>query len=95
MSKVLKDLSNLELYKENEIDICYFILSTDHAHYVNQENYSKDTKDFDFRDGKDYKSGTVLKYQTEKPYGPNLKLNRNYQFKWDKVNDLYFLKIKL
>lgn len=92
---VFKDLSNLELYKNNGIDLCYFILSTDHSHYVTQENYSTDTGDFDFRDGREYKSGTVLQYRTEKPYGPELKLDRDYKFKWDVVNDLYFLKIKM
>ena len=92
---VFKDLSNLEQYKNNGIDLCYFILSTDHSHYVTQESFSTDTGDFDFRDGREYKSGTVLQYRTEKPYGPDLKLNRDYKFKWDMVNDLYFLKIKM
>lgn len=92
---VFKDLSNLELYKENGIDLCYFFLSTDHSHYVSQESFSIDTADFDFRDGQAYKSGTLLQYRTEKPYGPDLKLNRDYKFKWDTVNDLYFLKVKI
>lgn len=92
---VFKDLSNLEQYKNNGIDLCYFILSTDHSHYVTQESFSTDTGDFDFRDGREYKSGTVLQYRTVKPYGPDLKLNRDYKFKWDMVNDLYFLKIKM
>lgn len=92
---VFKDISNLEIYKEHNIDLCYFILATDHLHYVNQENYSVDTSDFDFRDGKYYKANTFLKYTTEKPYGLDLKLKNNYEFKWDKVNDLYFLKLKI
>lgn len=87
---VFKDLSNLELYKDNGIDLCYFILSTDHSHYVTQENFSIETGDFDFRDGKEYKSGKVLQYRTQKPHGPDLKLNRDYRFVWDKVNELYF-----
>ena len=45
---VFKDISNLELYKKHNIDLCYFILATDHSHYCEQENYSPDTKDFDF-----------------------------------------------
>lgn len=92
---VFKDLSNLELYKENGIDLCYFILATNHSHYVNQEIYSVDTRDFDFWDGKEYKSGTVLQYRTDKPYGPDLKLNRDYKFSWNEVNGLYFLKVKI
>lgn len=92
---VFKDISNLEIYREHGIDLCYFILATDHLHYVNQENYSLSTSDFDFRDGKFYKADTVLKYITEKPYGLDLKLKNSYNFKWNKVNDLYFLKIKI
>lgn len=92
---VFKDLSNIELYKENGIDLCYFILLTDHSHYVNHKCFSVDTKDFDFRDGKKYTSGTILQYRTKNPYGPDIKLNKDYKFKWDKVNELYFLKIKI
>lgn len=91
---VFKDLSNLEMYTQNGVDLCYFILSTDHSHYVDQETYSTDTMDFDFRDGKRYQSGRTLSYRTSKPYGPDITLNRDYDFKWDRVNDLYFLKIK-
>lgn len=92
---LFKDLSNLELYKRQDIDLCYFILATDHLHYYNQENYSADTADFDFRDGKEYKAGTVLKYKTENPYGEDIKLNHDYVFNWNKINNLYFLKIKV
>jgi len=92
---VFKDISNLEMYKEHNIDLCYFILATDHLHYVNQENYSIDTSDFDFRDGKSYQANTLLQYKTEKPYGLDLKLKNDYNFKWNKVNDLYFLKLKV
>jgi hypothetical protein len=92
---VFKDISNLEVYKENGIDLCYFILSTDHLHYVNQKSYSNDTMDFDFRAEKKYKAGTVLSYRTSKPYGPDVTLKLDYDFKWDRVNDLHFLKIKI
>ena len=92
---VFKDISNLELYKNHNIDLCYFILATDHLHYCGQENYSQDTKDFDFRDGKEYKAETVLQYRTEKPYGNDLSLKQYYYFKWDKINDLHFLKLKV
>ena len=33
---VFKDISNLELYKRHDIDLCYFILATDHTHYSDQ-----------------------------------------------------------
>ena len=78
---IFKDLANLEDYKENETDICYFYISTDHSHYVNQSKYSERTKDFDFRDGKNYQKGKVLEYRTAKPYGNPIKLKGNYEFK--------------
>jgi hypothetical protein len=90
---VFKDLSNLELYRLNNLDICYFILATDHPHYVSAANYSKATGAFDFRNGKSYKKGNILKYNTRKPYGGPIKLTKDYYFKWNKVANLYFLKI--
>jgi len=92
---VFKDISNLEIYKGQEIDLCYFILATDHSHYCYQNDYSQDTADFDFRDGKKYKAGTILQYKTKKPYGADISLNQDYDFKWDRINDLYFLKLKV
>lgn len=92
---VFKDLSNLELYKEHGIDLCYFILATDHLHYVNQTQYSHETKDFDFRNESKYTAGKVLEYNTPNPYGPPLTLKNNYCFEWDTVNDLHFLKIRV
>jgi len=92
---VFKDISNLELYKKHDIDLCYFILATDHSHYFDRTSYSMDTSDFDFRNGKEYKAKTVLQYKTDKPYGKDISLNQNYTFRWDKINDLYFLKLKV
>jgi hypothetical protein len=93
--KVFEDISNLELYKMHDIDLCYFIIATDHPHYVNQDNYSADTSDFDFRDKKTYTSGTPLQYKTKTPQGPDITLRQNYTFNWDTVNDFYFLKLKV
>ncbi|WP_430614276.1 hypothetical protein [Flavobacterium sp. JP2137] len=92
---VFKDISNLELYKSHDIDLCYFILATDHSHYCSKENYSSDTSDFDFRHGQKYKAGTTLKYKTAKPYGEDLSLQQDYDFCWDTIKDLYFLKLKV
>lgn len=92
---VFKDISNLELYKSHGIDLCYFILATDHSHYSFQESYSPDTSDFDFRDGKKYTAGTIMQYKTEKPYGQDISLKQDYTFHWVKINDLYFLKLKI
>ena len=92
---VFKDISNLELYKLHDIDLCYFILATDHSHYCYQDNYSPDTADFDFRNNQEYRSGTVLRYKTTKPFGPDIKLKQNYIFRWNTINDLNFLKVKV
>jgi len=93
---IFKDISNLEAYKENGIDLCYFYISTDHSHYVNQKKYSIDTADFDFRDGTEYTKGKTLIYNTEKPYGAPIKLNGNYKFKWTEPSqNIYFMKLKI
>lgn len=90
---VFRDLHNLEIYKRNGLDVCFFILGTDHTHYYNKENYSDDTSDFNFSNGKQYNKGTVLSYKTAKPYGPDIWLQNDYHFKWDCIQQLYFLKI--
>lgn len=92
---VFKDISNLEMYKNHSVDLCYFILATDHEHYVNQKQYSTDTADFDFRNESEYKVGSLLQYKTVKPYGSDIRLRQNYKFRWNAVNNLYFLKIKV
>lgn len=93
---IFKDISNLEAYKENGIDLCYFYISTDHSHYVNQEKYSIDTADFDFRNGSKYKKGKILSYNTEKPYGDPIELKGNYEFKWTEPSDnIYFMKLEI
>ncbi len=100
---VFLDLFNLEKYQENGIDTCYFILATNHEHYVNQDSYSEDTKDFDFREGRTYTAGTLLSYNTvenlelieEKGFRPNIELKNDYNFEWDRYENMNFLKIKL
>lgn len=93
---VFKDISKLEYYKKNGFDLCYFILVTDHAHYVSHKKYSADTADFDCRQGQCYKAGTTLSYRTKKPYGPNLTLSNDYSFNhWRTLNKFYFLKLKI
>lgn len=78
---VFKDISNLENYGEFT-GYGVLLVATDHEHYISQENYSRDTCDFDFRHNSKYEAGTILEYRTEKPYGEPLKLNGNYEFKW-------------
>jgi len=92
---IFKDLANLEDYKDNGIDLCYFYISTDHSHYVNQKEYSKYTRDFDFRNGKEYISGTRLEYKTKKPYGKPISLTGNYRFNWKTIENLNFMKVEI
>lgn len=92
---VFNDINNLELYIQNDIDIGYFIVGTDHSHYVSQKSYSCDTKDFDFRDGGKYTSGTVLSYRTNKPYGEDIVLKNDYEFKWDTLDNKHFMKLQI
>lgn len=92
---VFNDLLYLEKYKEAGIHHGYFILVTDHDHYVNQGKYSDNTADFDFRDGKEYHAGEVLEYKTKKPHGEPIKLAGNHKFQWEKYESLYFFKIKI
>jgi len=92
---VFKDLSNLENYGD-ECDLRYFIIGTDHTHYVFQSSYSDGTGAFDFRDRKSYMAGTELVYNTPKPYGPKLILSNSYEFKWDMFDDkYYFMKLEV
>ena len=93
---VFKDISNLEAYKENGIDLNYLFLSTDHSHYVNQSEYSADTKDFDIRKGSKYTSGQILEYRTAKPFGPPIILKGNYEFDWSEpTENIFFTKIEI
>jgi hypothetical protein len=81
---VFKDLENLERYGDF-VDVGYLLVATDHPHYIDQESYSSDTEDFDFRNGKIYRSGKELVYRTEKPYGPPIALLNDYTFRWQTV----------
>lgn len=92
---VFQDLKNLELYKKHQVDFCYFILGTNHAHYYNQEKYSIETGDFDFRHTKIYQKGKILMYNTPTPYGDPISLDNDYMFNWDTINNLYFLKVEV
>ena len=88
------DLLNLEEYVySNQYTFGVFILGTDHLHYVNQNIYSENTSDFDMRDDKTYKAGSLLEYKTTNPYGPVIQLKDDYVFKWDHINQKYFLKL--
>lgn len=90
---VYKDLLNLEDYvNSGQYNFGLFFLSTNHLHYVNQKNYSVDTADFDFRHGSIYKSGRILEYRTDKPYGGPISLRNDYQFLWEESVGNYFLR---
>ncbi|MBD1399449.1 hypothetical protein [Pelovirga terrestris] len=81
---VFKDLNNLERYGDF-VDVGFLLVATDHPHYIKHQNFSKDTKDFDFREGRSYRTGTELVYRTQNPYGPPITLKGNYDFAWRAV----------
>lgn len=90
---VFSDIQNLEAYGDFA-DLGFLIVATDHHHYVNQDNYSQDTADFDFRHGSRYDAGTVLTYKTAKPHGEPIALGNSYSFAWDEcTGGIHFLKL--
>ncbi len=92
---VFKDISNLEKYGDH-IDFGMLLIGTDHPHYFSQEKYSPDTGDFDFRNGKTYKAGTILEYRTQKPYGLPISLKNDYSFCWNSVDEgVKFLELEV
>ena len=92
---VFKDLCNLERYGDF-VDIGFLLVATDHPHYIRQQEFSSDTKDFDFREGRNYSAGTELVYRTANPYGPPITLKGSYEFSWRAVETgLSFLVISV
>lgn len=92
---VFSDIQNLEAYGKF-VDIGFLIVATDHHHYVNQDSYSQDTADFDFRHGQIYRAGTELKYRTAKPYGEPITLCNSYSFVWNEFSGgVHFLKLRV
>jgi len=90
-----KDLLNLENYTEHA-DGCRMLLITDHTHYVDQGAYEHTARDFDFRDGREYRAGTELQYRAENPYCSPITLDQDYRFIWDRLeNNLFALPIKV
>jgi hypothetical protein len=90
---VFSDIKNLETYGEFA-DVGFLIVATDHHHYVNQDSYSQDTADFDFRHSKNYIAGTLLTYKTKIPYGAPISLSNSYSFAWDEfAGGIHFLKL--
>ena len=89
---VFSDIQNLEAYRD--ADIGFLIVATDHDHYVNQDSYSSDTLDFDFRQGSSYSARKVLTYRTANPYGKPISLRNSYFFSWDEcAGGIHFLKL--
>jgi hypothetical protein len=81
---VFKDIARLEQCAD-VADIGFMLVATDHRHYVDQDIYSIDTSDFDFRHGSNYGAGTTLTYNTG-TYGPPITLAGNYAFHWSECN---------
>ncbi|WP_438728435.1 hypothetical protein ACR9YC_13270 [Parasphingorhabdus sp. DH2-15] len=77
---VFKDIARLERCNICA-DVAYMLVATDHDHYISQEEYSPDTADFDFRNGKKYSAGNELTYRTGN-YGNPISLKNHYEFIW-------------
>lgn len=90
---VFADLHNLERYG-HIAEMCFMVVGTDHDHYVTQAKYSDATGQFDFREGREYLSGTMASYGTAVPYGVPITLHGSYAFKWDQAaGGLHFLRV--
>ena len=76
---VFNDVRRLEDSK-SLADVGYMLVATDHRHYVDQDAYSSDTADFDFRHGRSYAAGTVMTYCGQ--YGDPIELRNSYRFEW-------------
>lgn len=85
------DLANLEAYHGEHSDIGFFALFTDHPHYFdnNFKALSAATSDFSLREDHHYQAGHELQYQTAKPYGPNLALERDFEFRWSNIDQVW------
>ena len=89
---VFKDIARLERCGD-VADLGFMLVATDHRHYIEQPEYSADTRDFDFRDGRTYSAGSSLTYRTAKPHGAPITLAGDYSFRWtpDESNLRYLL----
>jgi hypothetical protein len=54
--------------------------------YINMDRYSRDSAEFDLRQGKSYSTGTALTYSMFKPYGDTIVLRNSYSFTWDEFS---------
>lgn len=78
---VFSDIARLERCAD-VADVGFMLVGTDHPHYATHPRYSENTQDFDFRDKRAHAGGVELTYRTEKPYGPPITLEGDYQFAW-------------
>jgi hypothetical protein len=69
--------------------------SVKHRLKSHQTDYSKDTENFDLRDGRTYKKETKLEYKTKGSREDHITLHNDYSFNWEKINNLYFLKLPI
>lgn len=80
------DLARLEAFRQRHVDSAYFIVGTDNPHFVSHPKYGAAAEAFDLRDNACYAAGTTLTYNTRSgPSHPPVRLNNNYEFKWDSM----------
>lgn len=85
------DIGNLEIALDQDCDIAYFLLLTDHPHYYdpNYRQHNASTGSFCLRNGHIYEAGRELFYNTETPHGREITLRNNYRFSWENLRENY------
>ena len=93
--KAMLDIARLE--KCGDVaDIGFMLVATNHPHYIDWENYSPDTADFDFRHGRRYVGGTVMTYRTPGSKLASITLRNDYDFAWtEATRQLRYLLLRV
>ena len=92
---VFKDIDRLERCKD-VADLGFMLVATDHPHYIDHQGYSEDTRDFDLRHEKSYRSGVPMVYRTPSPHGEPITLAHDYEFRWtDATKTLRYLLLEV
>ncbi|EOU1996437.1 hypothetical protein ACV3S7_00795 [Clostridium perfringens] len=94
MKNVYNDLYQLEMYcKNSKIDIGIELVMNDLSNFVRPKNKDKKCWDYDISNG--YKLYGPQTFNT--PIGGksvNITLNKNYEFKWEKIGEFWFMELE-